>query len=90
MVAITNAKDIIKLSHTGELVEVDISGIVERGGRPCMVVNCPEDRHWVCLTDTGEVWTWGQGEGGRLGHGDQARHSIALSPVTSPAICDHA
>ena len=71
LVAITNAKNIIKLSHTGELVEVDIAGIIERGGRPCMVVNCPEDRHWVCLTDTGEVWTWGQGEGGRLGHGDQ-------------------
>ena len=25
----------------------------------------------MCLTDAGEVWTWGQGEGGRLGHGDQ-------------------
>ncbi|CAL8069477.1 unnamed protein product [Orchesella dallaii] len=27
-------------------------------------------RHSACVTDTGELYTWGEGESGRLGHGD--------------------
>ncbi|ODM97024.1 putative E3 ubiquitin-protein ligase HERC1 [Orchesella cincta] len=27
-------------------------------------------RHSACVTDTGELYTWGEGEAGRLGHGD--------------------
>ena len=71
LVAITLARSLVRLSHNGEMAELDTGGMVERGSRPCLVVNCPEDRHWLCLTDAGEVWSWGQGEGGRLGHGDQ-------------------
>jgi len=33
--------------------------------------------HTAALTGAGRVFTWGGGEGGRLGHGDEARQ---LSP----------
>ncbi len=29
------------------------------------------DAHALVLTDTGHVYSWGDGAGGRLGHGDE-------------------
>ena len=29
------------------------------------------DRHTAAVTDEGALYTWGNGEGGRLGHGDE-------------------
>lgn len=30
----------------------------------------PDGRHYLALTSDGEVFSWGNGDGGRLGHGD--------------------
>ena len=30
----------------------------------------PEGRHYLALTADGEVYSWGNGDGGQLGHGD--------------------
>ncbi|KAI8508669.1 E3 ubiquitin-protein ligase herc2, partial [Branchiostoma belcheri] len=30
----------------------------------------PEGKHYMALTSEGEVYSWGNGDGGRLGHGD--------------------
>lgn len=30
----------------------------------------PEGQHYLALTTEGTVYSWGNGEGGRLGHGD--------------------
>ncbi|XP_077983839.1 E3 ubiquitin-protein ligase HERC2-like [Glandiceps talaboti] len=30
----------------------------------------PEGKHYLALTSDGEVYSWGNGDGGRLGHGD--------------------
>ena len=29
------------------------------------------DNFSIVCTENGEVWTWGEGSGGKLGHGDQ-------------------
>lgn len=34
------------------------------------VVAHPEGRHYMALTSEGTVYSWGNGEGGKLGHGD--------------------
>ena len=30
----------------------------------------PEGKHYLILTTEGDVYSWGNGDGGRLGHGD--------------------
>ena len=30
----------------------------------------PDGKHYLALTKDGEVMSWGNGDGGRLGHGD--------------------
>lgn len=30
----------------------------------------PDGKHYLALSSDGEVYSWGCGEGGRLGHGD--------------------
>lgn len=30
----------------------------------------PDGHHYLALTSNGEVFSWGSGDGGRLGHGD--------------------
>lgn len=30
----------------------------------------PDGKHYLALTNDGEVFSWGNGDGGRLGHGD--------------------
>lgn len=30
----------------------------------------PEGQHYLALSSSGEVFSWGCGDGGRLGHGD--------------------
>ena len=71
VVAVTHTGALLRVAHSGEVTVLETGGFVERGSSPVVVVGCPEGRHWLCLSDIGEVWTWGQGEGGRLGHGDQ-------------------
>ena len=39
------------------------------GGRVALVAACQQ--HTACLTATGEVYSWGRGDFGRLGHGDE-------------------
>ena len=34
------------------------------------VAACPEGSHYLALTNDGKVFSWGFGDGGRLGHGD--------------------
>ncbi|XP_053688822.1 probable E3 ubiquitin-protein ligase HERC2 isoform X2 [Sabethes cyaneus] len=35
-----------------------------------------EGRHVLALSSAGEIWSWGVGEGGRLGHGDTSSKEI--------------
>ena len=30
----------------------------------------PEGKHFLAVTKSGEVWSWGNGDSGQLGHGD--------------------
>nr|CAD7453260.1 unnamed protein product [Timema tahoe] len=34
------------------------------------IASHPDGKHYLALTGDGEVYTWGSGDGGRLGHGD--------------------
>lgn len=34
------------------------------------VATYPDAKHYLALSSDGEVYSWGNGEGGRLGHGD--------------------
>jgi E3 ubiquitin-protein ligase HERC2 len=44
-----------------------------------------EGKHFLALTDDGEVYSWGLGEGGRLGHGD---HTTKEQPTKIEALTD--
>ena len=35
--------------------------------------------HCAALSDAGKVWTWGRGEYGQLGHGDQENRDVATA-----------
>ena len=59
-------------------------------GRRVVAIACGH-RHSVALTQGGELWTWGRGEHGRLGHGDDRdqpvpRRVVALSDRNVRAI----
>ena len=45
------------------------------------VATHPEGRHYLALTTEGTVYSWGNGDGGRLGHGD-VRHQDHPTLVT--------
>lgn len=34
------------------------------------ITSHPDGKHFLALTSDGEVYSWGNGDGGRLGHGD--------------------
>ena len=34
------------------------------------IASHPEGRHFLALTTEGEVYSWGNGDNGKLGHGD--------------------
>lgn len=34
------------------------------------VASHPDGKHFLALTSGGDVYSWGNGDGGRLGHGD--------------------
>lgn len=56
------------IKKSPELVpSLDGKGICEFGGGT---------EHSICLSITGEVYTWGKGDGGRLGHGDELRRDV--------------
>ena len=40
-------------------------------------VHCGES-HSIALNDRGEVYTWGGGQMGQLGHGDYSRQSLPI------------
>ena len=44
-------------------------------GAPVVLVACGQ-WHTVALTMCGEVWSWGKGDDGRLGHGDTRSRGI--------------
>lgn len=44
----------------------------------CIVQMCASKYHSCALTGEGEVYTWGHGRGGRLGHGNEASQPEAL------------
>ena len=45
-----------------------IQGFAEKEVK--MIAAHPEGKHCLALTGGGEVYSWGNGDGGRLGHGD--------------------
>jgi E3 ubiquitin-protein ligase HERC2 len=46
--------------------------LVEGLADKCVVqlASHPDSKHFLVLTSSGEVFSWGCGDGGRLGHGD--------------------
>lgn len=38
-----------------------------------LVTSCGSDGHSMALTETGEVFSWGDGDFGKLGHGNSER-----------------
>lgn len=38
-----------------------------------LVTSCGSDGHSMALTETGEVFSWGDGDFGKLGHGNNER-----------------
>ncbi len=34
------------------------------------IASHPEGKHYLALTSEGDVYSWGNADGGRLGHGD--------------------
>ena len=47
--------------------------LVESLARKCEVIKIatnPECKHYMALSREGEVYSWGSGDGGKLGHGD--------------------
>lgn len=38
-----------------------------------LVTSCGSDGHSIALTETGEVFSWGDGDFGKLGHGNNER-----------------
>ena len=46
------------------------------------VASHPEGRHFLALTLEGELYSWGAGDKGKLGHGD-TRYPPPCHPTTS-------
>lgn len=46
----------------------------------------PEGKHYMALTMEGEVYSWGNGDGGRLGHGD---NNSKEEPTLISALIEH-
>ncbi|XP_022244118.1 E3 ubiquitin-protein ligase HERC2-like isoform X2 [Limulus polyphemus] len=42
------------------------------------IASHPDGKHYLALTSEGEVYSWGNGDGGRLGHGENSREDPAL------------
>uniref|UniRef100_A0A3B4UXE3 Uncharacterized protein n=1 Tax=Seriola dumerili TaxID=41447 RepID=A0A3B4UXE3_SERDU len=42
-------------------------------GKLLLVTSCGSDGHSMALTETGEVFSWGDGDFGKLGHGNSER-----------------
>lgn len=50
-------------------------------------ISCRADgKHFLALTSEGEVYSWGMGDGGRLGHGDTKSRS---EPHLIQALASH-
>lgn len=52
-----------------------------RGKEMVQIASHTEGKHFMALTNKGEVYSWGNGDGGRLGHGD-------TSPKDEPTMID--
>jgi len=39
-----------------------------------VATSCGSDGHSLALADSGEVWSWGDGDYGKLGHGNCDKH----------------
>uniref|UniRef100_A0A3B4BK06 Uncharacterized protein n=1 Tax=Periophthalmus magnuspinnatus TaxID=409849 RepID=A0A3B4BK06_9GOBI len=49
-------------------------GLGQHGGAlSWLVTSCGSDGHSMALTETGEVFSWGDGDFGKLGHGNNER-----------------
>ena len=58
-----------KLDYKSEAGALEsVSGLAEK--EVIDVATHPEADHFLALTTDGDVYSWGSGEGGRLGHGD--------------------
>lgn len=50
-------------------------------------ISCRADgKHYLALTSDGEVYSWGVGDGGRLGHGDNFARP---EPTKIQALANH-
>merc|ERR1740128_1126803 len=71
---VTGEGKLIRVSVNGsdkEVETVDTKLLEERDSKPVKIAAAGDGKHFLLLTENGEVWSWGLGDGGRLGHGDQ-------------------
>jgi alpha-tubulin suppressor-like RCC1 family protein len=53
-------------------VVIDTTAMQQQHGnnnKPICLAAAGDGQHYLALTEAGEVWSWGSGEGGRLGSG---------------------
>ncbi|XP_052829652.1 E3 ubiquitin-protein ligase HERC2 isoform X3 [Octopus bimaculoides] len=67
--ALTKSGKVYSFSYSSEIQTPKlIEGFGQR--EVIKIASCPEGSHYMALTCDGKVFSWGFGEGGRLGHGD--------------------
>lgn len=57
-----------------------------KDGHEVALITCG-DRNTAAVTESGELWTWGAGDGGRLGHGDEF-YRLTPTKIAATAFAD--
>ena len=66
---------------TGATAASDVPRVVETFGRVGVAKIAAGGWHSAAVTAGGEIYTWGRGEYGRLGHGDDCRDKVVPERV---------
>ena len=45
------------------------------------IASNPEGKHYLALSPEGDVFSWGNGDGGRLGHGDTKSVTLIIDNI---------
>ncbi|EAL38855.3 AGAP011823-PA, partial [Anopheles gambiae str. PEST] len=83
---LTDSGTVLYLSHAISMTEDNYPAQVK--GLECTIVQLAahcEGRHVLALASSGDVYSWGSGDGGRLGHGDTSAKEL---PTRIAALAD--
>lgn len=75
-----------------QLVEPAISsqrghGRNDRAGRERFVLAASGEAHSLAVEQGGSLWSWGLGERGRLGHGDEVERLVPVQVAAVSLVC---